>query len=139
MSFISFEYIAFFCVVFVLYFSLSLKRRWILLLVASYFFYAFSRVEYILLIGFSTLVDYVLAQAIHQTSHEQRHKRLMLLSTSIGVNMFVLGFFKYFNFFSQSLAVFFESVGLPYQPPIAQFPATCGDLILYIPVDGLYL
>ena len=30
--------------------------------------------------------------------------------------MFVLGFFKYFNFFSESFSIFFESIGLPYQP-----------------------
>ncbi|MDQ7026846.1 MAG: MBOAT family O-acyltransferase [Anaerolineae bacterium] len=116
MSFISPQYIVFFAVVVPLYFALPLSKRWILLLIASYIFYAFSRVEYVLLIAFSTLVDYFAARQLDSTPATQIGKRRLLLSLSIIVNLTVLFTFKYFNFFNESLSTVFAQVGFDYQP-----------------------
>ncbi len=106
MSFISIEFIIFAFIVFPLYFLLPARRRWILLLIASYIFYAFSRASYIFLIAFSTWIDYWVARNLGNTPTEQRRKRKLLLLTSITVNLGVLFIFKYFNFFSSSIAFF---------------------------------
>ncbi len=116
MSFISFEFIIFFAVVAPLYFVLPMRWRLLLLLVSSYIFYAFSRVEYVLLIAFSTLVDYFAARELGKTPDEQVTKRRLLLAASIAVNLGVLFIFKYFNFFSQSLLAVSETMGFDYQP-----------------------
>lgn len=116
MSFISFEFIIFFAVVVPLYFVLPMRWRLLLLLVSSYIFYAFSRVEYVFLIAFSTLVDYFAARELGKTPDEQITKRRLLLAASIAVNLGVLFVFKYFNFFSQSLLAVSETMGFGYQP-----------------------
>jgi len=116
MSFISIEFVIFFCIVTSLYFVLPMRWRLLLLLVSSYIFYAFSRVEYILLIAFSTLVDYFAGRELGRTPDEQKNKRRMLLAISISVNLGVLFFFKYFNFFSESIQILGQYVGFDYHP-----------------------
>lgn len=126
MSFISFEFIIFFAVVVPLYFMLPVRWRLLLLLVSSYIFYAFSRVEYILLIAFSTLVDYFAARELGKTPDEAVTKRRLLLMASILVNLGVLFVFKYFNFFSESLLALSGTIGFDYQPLTHQFVLPVG-------------
>lgn len=116
MSFISFEFIVFFAIVFPLYFALPSRWRLPFLLITSYIFYAFSRVDYILLIAFSTVVDYFAARELGKTPDEQDIKRRVLLGISIVVNLGVLFLFKYFNFFSESIFSLSETFGFAYQP-----------------------
>jgi D-alanyl-lipoteichoic acid acyltransferase DltB (MBOAT superfamily) len=59
MSFTSITFLIFFPAVVFLYFSLPHKYRWILLLIASYYFYMSWKPEYIILLAFSTLVDFI--------------------------------------------------------------------------------
>ncbi|MGJ3239367.1 MAG: MBOAT family O-acyltransferase [Anaerolineae bacterium] len=115
MSFISFEFIVFLSIVIPLYFGLPVRWRLPLLLVSSYIFYAFSRVEYVFLIAFSTLADYTIAQMLGKTPDEQINRRRWLLVASIVINLSVLFTFKYFNFFSESLQGLFLNLGMPYQ------------------------
>ncbi len=63
MSFVSFEFIAFFSLFILTYYKLPHRYRLPLIVVASYIFYAFSRASYVLLIAFSTGVDYFAARA----------------------------------------------------------------------------
>ncbi len=114
MSFISVEFLVFFVAVVSAYFMVPHRWRWVLLLVASYFFYAYWNVNYIVLIVFSTLVDYVVARQLAVTDIENIRRRKFLLSLSIGVNLGVLFLFKYFNFFNESLANLLTQVGVPY-------------------------
>ena len=58
MSFNSIEFFVFFALVVVGNYVLPQKYRWMLLLSASYYFYMCWKAEYILLIVFSTLIDY---------------------------------------------------------------------------------
>lgn len=112
MSFISVEYILFFCVVLPLYFALPYRFRWAHLLLASYFFYAYSNGWYTLVIIFSTLADYYLARKISATEDQQRRRRYLYISMSL--NLGVLFIFKYFNFFNNSLAGVFGALNVPY-------------------------
>lgn len=116
MSFISAEFVIFFIVVTLLYFLLPYGMRWILLLVTSYFFYAYWNAAYILLIVFSTMVDYVAARVIDATPVEQAAKRRAWLAASLITNLGTLFIFKYFNFFNDSIAAVLTSLNIPYTP-----------------------
>jgi D-alanyl-lipoteichoic acid acyltransferase DltB (MBOAT superfamily) len=61
------------------------------------------------LLFISTITDYVIAIGINQSSHISR-KRLLLI-VSLVVNLSILGFFKYFNFFTGSLDDLFGLLG----------------------------
>ncbi len=101
MLFNSVEYLFFFPAVVILYFSIPDKWKWVLLLIASYIFYMFWKMEYVVLIMFTTLVDYLLGLKLAQNIPKQRKKLYLLLS--IVVNLGMLTGFKYLNFFSESL------------------------------------
>ena len=79
MSFVSTEFIIFALLVIPIFFMLGQKRRWLLLLVASYCFYAYWMPSYLLLILFSTLVDYLVALALQSTAAERVLRRRILL------------------------------------------------------------
>ncbi|MGJ3239886.1 MAG: MBOAT family O-acyltransferase [Anaerolineae bacterium] len=107
MSFISPDFVVFFCVVIPLFFAIQHRFRWILLLAVSYFFYAYGNIQYVPLIAFSTVVDYVSARMIHRNDDNDRRRKLWL-TMSIIVNLGVLFTFKYFNFFNESASVAFN-------------------------------
>ena len=103
MLFNSYEFIFFFLpVVLLLYFFLQFHRaRLLVLLLASYFFYGYWNFKFVPLLLFSTVVDFILGIKIHEAQNERTRKSLLILS--IIVNLGVLGFFKYFNFFVDNL------------------------------------
>ena len=68
-----------------------------MLLCASYFFYAYWKVEYLGLIVLSTLVDYVASNQIDKTSRIKL--RRIWLAISVAVNIGVLMLFKYLKLF----------------------------------------
>lgn len=82
----------------------------IILLAASYFFYGYWDVRFLLLILFSTIVDYLVGQFLVQTNAPRRRK--LLLTASVVTNLGVLGFFKYFNFFIDSANAILGQWGL---------------------------
>ncbi|MEL6793750.1 MAG: MBOAT family O-acyltransferase, partial [Pseudomonadota bacterium] len=73
----------------------------LLCLVASCFFYAWWDWRFLFLLGGSTLTGYVCGRLIHEAAEETRRK--LWLWTSIGLHLGVLGVFKYYNFFIDSL------------------------------------
>lgn len=81
----------------------------ILLLCSSYFFYGWWDYRFLSLILLSTLVDYFVGLAIEKSEDNSRRK--LLLWISILFNIGVLGFFKYYNFFVDSLIELFHSSG----------------------------
>jgi len=110
MLFNSIRFLIFFPLVVILYFSISPKYRWVLLLAASYYFYMCWRVEYIILIILSTLIDYIAGIKIEDASDNRIRKKYLILS--LCVNLGLLFFFKYFNFFGDSLNNLFSSINL---------------------------
>ena len=101
MLFNSFQYWIFFLIVAVLFYSMPFRIGKVLLLLASYVFYMWWDPRFIVLILTSTIVDYFLGIWLEVTSG--RRKKL-LLAISLVVNLGILGFFKYYDFFAGSLA-----------------------------------
>lgn len=113
MLFNSVEFVLFFIVITFLYFLIPLRFRWILLLTGSYYFYMSCKVEYIILLIINTLVNYFCAIFIDKT--ENKIKRKIYLVISLFTSLGILFFFKYFNFFNDSLRQIFRLFTLPYQ------------------------
>jgi D-alanyl-lipoteichoic acid acyltransferase DltB (MBOAT superfamily) len=101
MLFNSFQYWIFFFIVAALFYSLPFRFGKILLLLASYVFYMWWDPRFIVLILTSTVVDYYLGILL-ETPSVRRRKLLLLVS--LVVNLGILGFFKYYDFFAGSLA-----------------------------------
>jgi D-alanyl-lipoteichoic acid acyltransferase DltB (MBOAT superfamily) len=115
MLFNSIEYVIFFPIVICLYFFCPPRLRWVLLLAASYIFYMAWEPAYVLLIITSTIVDYVAAQLMDRTAAQAKRRRYLLLS--LVCNLGLLFTFKYFNFFSDSIRVYAQFMGLTYDVP----------------------
>lgn len=109
MQFDTFSYWLFFFITLLLFASQQQRNARIVLLLASYIFYAFWDVHFLLLLGGSTLGNYYLGRLIDCA--EGRRKRLFLI-VAIAANLSLLGFFKYCNFFIESFSTLF---GLPEQ------------------------
>ena len=101
MLFNSFQYWIFFFIVLALFYSVPFRVGKVLLLLASYVFYMWWDPRFIVLILTSTVVDYWLGILLEVASG--RRKKLLLI-VSLIVNLGILGFFKYYNFFASSLA-----------------------------------
>ena len=108
MNFASLTFWFFFALVFLLYWLVR-ERRWqnALLLLASYVFYAWLSPWYAVLLGASSLADFYLARQMKQGV---RVKFYLVLS--LVLNLGVLAFFKYYNFFNTQAAEALTSVGL---------------------------
>jgi alginate O-acetyltransferase complex protein AlgI len=100
MNFNSIQFLIFFAIVITIYFLISPKRRWILLLVASAYFYMSFIPVYILILVLLILIDYLSAIFIEKSTGK---KRKLLLLISILSTCMVLFIFKYFNFFNANL------------------------------------
>ena len=110
MLFNSIDFAFFLPIVFVLYwvlFQRNIQRQNLLIAIASYIFYGWWNWRFLTLILFSTVVDYTLS--LRMSKHSDPKKRKILLGTSLLVNLGLLGFFKYYNFF---IANFVEAFSL---------------------------
>jgi alginate O-acetyltransferase complex protein AlgI len=109
---------------FVLFFALVLALYWmpfpwgtrkIILLVASYLFYAAWNPPFIILLWISTVVDWWAANRIARSSNTWRRRTWMLLSVSANLSM--LGWFKYGEFLLANFQALAATVGVHYQAP----------------------
>lgn len=119
MLFNSIDFIFFLPIVIISYYAMNAKYRWALLLAASYYFYMSWKVEYVVLILISTLVDYYCG--IQMGKRESKRKRRPFLLLSLGANLGLLMGFKYFNFFSQTATDIAQSLSIPIHFPIMDF------------------
>jgi alginate O-acetyltransferase complex protein AlgI len=100
MLFNSLQFVLFFLTVTILFYLLPHKFRWLLLLVASCYFYMAYVPVYILILGFTIVVDYFVGIYIEKSTGFNRR---ILLTVSLAANIGVLAFFKYYNFISYSI------------------------------------
>lgn len=117
MLFNSIGFAIFLPVVFLLYWLVTnknLRLQNILLLLASYYFYACWDWRFLFLLMFSTLLDYCTGLKM-QEAENQKGKRFWFW-LSITINLGFLGVFKYYNFFAQSFAEAISHVGLQVNP-----------------------
>jgi D-alanyl-lipoteichoic acid acyltransferase DltB (MBOAT superfamily) len=124
MLFHSIAFLVFFPAVAGLYFALPHRFRWVLLLAASYFFYGYWRVEYLLLLGFNTLADYALA--LRMGACPTRRQRLPYLIATLVLNLGQLAIFKYAAFAGTSLQAVLQYLNAPYYIPIPQLVLPVG-------------
>ena len=88
--------------------ELSFQNAFVL--VASYVFYGWWDWRFLLLIALSTFVDYFVGRRL--ANEQSQTLRRWLLGCSLTFNLGMLGYFKYSNFFIESLAQAFSSLGM---------------------------
>ena len=112
MLFTSFKFVAFFVTLFVIYWGIGRISKsiqnWILL-IASYIFYGIAEWKLLPLLIVATVVFYYLGISISQTIG-RKQSLLKLIGVILGLG--TLLYFKYFNFFIESFAELFNSLGL---------------------------
>lgn len=112
MPFNSIDFAIFLPIVFILYWFITtknLKIQNLLIVAASYVFYGWWDWRFLSLILFSTIVDYTVG--LELLKKRDQAKRRILLCTSILVNLGLLGFFKYYNFFLDNFVTAFSFWG----------------------------
>lgn len=113
MLFNSNTFILFLPVVFVGYWLIQQRGTTIqnlFILLSSYIFYGWWDYRFLTLIIISSLVDYIVGRGFLKYSDPKIRKRLFLIS--LFVNLSLLGFFKYFNFFLDSFVQIMLTLGL---------------------------
>jgi D-alanyl-lipoteichoic acid acyltransferase DltB (MBOAT superfamily) len=114
MLFNSMAFAVFLPIVFILYWAMPHKYRWVLLLCASYYFYMSWNPKYVFLILFTTVVSYGAARRME--NEENRKKKKLILAGTAVLCLGVLFVFKYFNFVSQSVVDFLGLFSIRLQP-----------------------
>jgi len=118
MLFNSFEFLIFLPIVFMVYwfvFQKHLKAQNAFLLLASYVFYGWWDYRFLGLIALSSIVDYSCGLKIGQ-QYQTKGKKQFYLGLSLAVNLGLLGFFKYFNFFIESTTEMINAFGFQANP-----------------------
>lgn len=101
-------------VVFIIYWAIPHKYRWIMLLAASWYFYMCWNPRYVLLILFTSLVTWAAARLAGETSDKKKKKFYLVLALIICLGL--LSFFKYFNFVSNSVTDILKAFTIQLHP-----------------------
>lgn len=123
MLFNSLEFLIFFPIVLVIYFIIPKKIKYLWLLVASYYFYMCWNAKYALLMLFSTACTYaggLLIEFVKKRNWTDK-KKTVVKKLGVGFvivsNLAVLCYFKYSNFFIDSLRSAFELINIELNIP----------------------
>lgn len=113
MAFTSYDFLLFYIIVLILYWTVR-ERRWqnLLLLAASYYFYGSLQIWYAVLLGVTTLSDFALARGM-AAQPKRKHLYFWL---SLSLNLGVLAFFKYYDFFAGDVISFLVTLGIKPDP-----------------------
>lgn len=112
MLFHSLDFAIFLPIVFILYWFVlnkNIKHQNFLIAIASYIFYGWWDWRFLGLIFFSSLVDFTIGRSLGVSS--KKIERKLLLCISILVNIGLLGYFKYYNFFLDNFKSAFSFFG----------------------------
>lgn len=123
MVFTSFNFILFFGAVIVLYFCAPLKWRWLVLLLASYFFYINIKPVFALLLAGVTASTYIFTRLMDQTRKESLRSTYKIIN--IILVLLPLFFFKYFAVINNSLINGLQGWGIHWPLP---------EIELFLPV-----
>ncbi len=130
MLFNSFAFALFFPTVLLLYWVLPHRWQNRMLLAASYLFYGWWDWRFLSLILISTVVDFNLGlrlQRLTEAGGENvERKRKQVVAASVATNLTILGFFKYFNFFTGSLTAAFQGLGIGMDPMLVNIVLPVG-------------
>ncbi len=115
MIFNSLTFIVFFIIVMILHnLPFSWKTKKINLLLASYIFYAAWNPVFILLLWFSTIIDFFVGKALY--NEENKRKKNILLVVSLIGNLCMLIFFKYGGFLLDNFVTVVNAIGVDFHP-----------------------
>ena len=89
------------------------KLRFYLVFLSSLIFYGFWKFEFIILLLFSTLSDWLISNQMVRYDQKTRKKLLFL---SLSINLLLLFYFKYLIFFSTSTIGFLNLLGAEIDP-----------------------
>lgn len=101
--------------VFILYWIIPSKFRWIILLMSSYYFYASWGPQYVAVILITTIISYIAALLMDVRRKGGMYSKIILILSFI-LCIGVLFFFKYFNFFTENIALLLQKFSMPLQP-----------------------
>ncbi len=117
MLFNSFEYVVFLPTVLAVYYCLRHRAQNVFLLLASYVFYGAWDWRFLVLLMFTTVLDFAVALRIGASPLGSKPRRRWLM-VSLLSNLGVLATFKYFGFFSQSLVTLLTTLGVEAHVPV---------------------
>ena len=106
MSFTSLEYWIFLPIVFGAYYLCPKRRRWICLLTASFVFYGFAGIQYVLLLVYVTLAAFLAARSLEKTDHISR----WWMAASVCAVILPLIVFKYTGFLTENLNILLRAM-----------------------------
>lgn len=116
MQFNSIPFLLFIIPVFIAYyffFSKKTTTRNLFLIVVSYFFYGYLDWKFVFILLFSSLLAYETGVLLKEkNSIEKLEIRRWIITVNIVINLLVLGFFKYYNFFVENFIYVFETIGI---------------------------
>src|SRR5688572_19158298 len=118
MTFTTPDFLIFLVLVYGTYWLLPRKGQNLLILAASLIFYGWWDWRYLIMLLFIAGVDFVVAKAM-ANSRSPAFRRLML-GVSLISNLGALAYFKYFNFFIDSIEHVAAAVNMPVSLPVLQ-------------------
>ncbi|MBR2048775.1 MAG: MBOAT family protein [Oscillospiraceae bacterium] len=116
MNFNSMAFLIYLPLVVTVYWLIPHRARKYWLLAASYFFYGYWNPVFLLLLLFSTAVDYFCGLGMERYRENSRVRKLLML-TSVLMNLGLLFSFKYLDFFTQNINSFCAGLGISYRIP----------------------
>src|SRR5688500_15378829 len=110
MKFNSIQFLVFFPLVAIAFFSIPHRWRWILLLGASYLFYASWNPKYIVVLLTMTAIGYLSGRLLERQTRPSM--RRLILTLSLLVSLGILFFFKYYELSNRAILAVFEQLGI---------------------------
>lgn len=114
MVFNSLHFLVFFGLITSAYFLLNHKHRWLLLLLGSCYFYMAFIPIYIVILGFTIVIDYFAGIYLEKFTGQ---KKKVFLALSLIANVGVLAVFKYYHFIDQNIGFLSNLLGVNYHLP----------------------
>ena len=90
-----------------LYYIMPRKFKNLMLLMISLVFYAWGEPVYVLLMIFTIIFDYIMALIIDRNKDDKVKSKIIFIAT-VGVNLLILGFFKYYGFLIDNINLLFN-------------------------------
>lgn len=94
----------------VAYFVAPQKFKNYIALFASIAFYAWGAPRFVFVILLSTVIDFYLVNALHKSADEKKRKTYLIFS--LVMNLGLLAYFKYANFFVENVNAVLQSIGV---------------------------
>lgn len=115
MLFNSLEFFLFLPIVFLLYWFVFKKKLFLqnlFIVFVSYIFYGWWSYKFLFLIFFTSICSFISGLLINKYIDKDKKKAKIISAINIIINLSILGFFKYFNFFIESFISAFSLVGI---------------------------